>query len=120
MVTPNVDITVSGKQVELSDALQTHVTQRFETVVRRLPQAAEVRVTFSRARTFFTCDITMHMRGAEVHVDTEAETAYQAFDRAAEHVAHQLASQRWRRRDLRRHHMPDEMAVWEKIEPEQQ
>ena len=54
-------ITVSGKQVELSDALQTRVSTQLETIANKyFDHALEAHVTFSRARSFFTCDINVH------------------------------------------------------------
>ena len=56
-----MQITVSGKQVDLSDALQTRVSSQLETIASKyFDHALEAHVTFSRARSFFTCDINVH------------------------------------------------------------
>ena len=91
-------ITVSGKQVELSDALRTRVTSHLDTVARKyFDHALEARVTFSRARSFFRCDIDVHPgRGLTVHGEAEAPDANSALDIAVEHVAKQL--RRYRRK----------------------
>src|SRR4051794_16499878 len=91
-------ITVSGKQVELSDALQTRVSTQLETIANKyFDHALEAQVTFSRARSFFTCDITVHAgRGLRLRGEGEAADANTAFDDAAEHIAKRL--RRYRRR----------------------
>jgi ribosomal subunit interface protein len=93
-----MQITVSGKQVELSDALQTRVSTQLEAIAGKyFDHALEAHVTFSRARSFFTCDINVHAgRGLLLRGEGEAADANAAFDDAAEHIAKRL--RRYRRR----------------------
>ena len=93
-----MQITVSGKQVELSDALRTRVSDHLDTIAGKyFDHALEANVTFSRARSFFTCDINVHAgRGLTLRGEGEAGDAHSAFDDAAEHIAKRL--RRYRRR----------------------
>ena len=93
-----MQITVSGKQVDLSDALRVRVTDHLETIsTKYFDSALEAHVTFSRARSFFTCDINVHAgRGLRLRGEGEAADANSAFDDAAEHIAKRL--RRYRRR----------------------
>ena len=91
-------ITVSGKQVDLSDALRVRVGQHLDLIAGKyFDHALEAHVTFSRARSFFTCDINVHAgRGLTLRGEGEAGDANAAFDDAAEHIAKRL--RRYRRR----------------------
>jgi ribosomal subunit interface protein len=93
-----MQITVSGKQVELSDALRTRVSDHLDVIATKyFDHALEAQVTFSRARSFFTCDINVHAgRGLTLRGEGEAADANTAFDDAAEHIAKRL--RRYRRR----------------------
>ncbi|NHN83069.1 ribosome-associated translation inhibitor RaiA [Acetobacter musti] len=93
-----MQIHVSGKQIDLSDALKHRVTTHLDTIAERyFDQAMEANVTFSRARSFFTCDINVHAgRGLTLRGEGEAADAPTAFDDAAEHIARRL--RRYRRR----------------------
>ncbi|MBO0711246.1 MAG: ribosome-associated translation inhibitor RaiA [Acetobacteraceae bacterium] len=93
-----MQITVSGKQVDLSDALRERVSQHLNQVANKyFDHALEAQVTFSRARSFFTCDINLHAsRGLSLRGEGEAGDAHSAFDDAAEHIAKRL--RRYRRR----------------------
>jgi ribosomal subunit interface protein len=93
-----MQITVSGKQVDLSEALRTRVSSHLETIATKyFDHAMEANVTFSRARSFFTCDINVHAgRGLRLRGEGEAGDANSAFDDAAEHIAKRL--RRYRRR----------------------
>jgi ribosomal subunit interface protein len=98
-----MQITVSGKQVDLSDALRTRVSTQMDSIAGKyFDHALEALVTFSRARSFFTCDINVHAgRGLQLRGEGEAADANTAFDDAAEHIAKRL--RRYRRR-VNEHH----------------
>ncbi len=93
-----MQITVSGKQIELSDALRTRVGDQLDGIAGKyFDHALEAHVTFGRARSFFTCDINVHAgRGLSLRGEGEAADANAAFDDAAEHIAKRL--RRYRRR----------------------
>ena len=93
-----MQITVSGKQVDLSDALRTRVSRHLDQIAGKyFDHALDAHVTFSRARSFFTCDINMRAgRGLLLRGEGEAADAHAAFDDAAEHIAKRL--RRYRRR----------------------
>jgi ribosomal subunit interface protein len=93
-----MQITVSGKQVDLSDALRTRVWDHLDVIASKyFDHAMEAQVTFSRARSFFICDINVHAgRGLRLRGEGEAGDANTAFDDAAEHIAKRL--RRYRRR----------------------
>jgi ribosomal subunit interface protein len=93
-----MQLTVSGKQIDLSDALRVHVSRHLDTITHKyFDDALEAHVTFSRARSFFTCDINVHAgRGVTVRGEGEAGDAHAAFDDAAEHIARRLRRYRQR------------------------
>lgn len=93
-----MQITVSGKQVDLSDALRERVAEHLDLITGKyFDYALEANVTFGRARSFFTCDINLHAgRGLTLRGEGEAADAHGAFDDAAEHIAKRL--RRYRRR----------------------
>src|SRR6202034_4151304 len=74
--------------------------------------AMEAQVTFSRARSFFTCDISVHAgSGLVLRGEGEAADANGAFDDAAEHIAKRLRRYRLRvnehARDLANRERPE-------------
>ncbi len=93
-----MQITVAGKQMELSDALRVRVSEQLDLISQKyFDGALDASVTFSRARSFFTCDINLHAgRGLTLRGEGEAADAHSAFDDAAEHIAKRL--RRYRRR----------------------
>lgn len=93
-----MQIHVSGKQLDLSEALKSRVASHLGTIADRyFEEALEAKVTFSKARSFFTCDINLHAgRGLMLRGEGEASDAHGAFDDAAEHIARRLRRYRQR------------------------
>ncbi len=93
-----MEIIVSGRHLDLSDALRTRVAGQLDVIAHKyFDHALEAQVTFGRARSFFTCDINVHAgRGLTLRGEGEAADANSAFDDAAEHIAKRL--RRYRRR----------------------
>ncbi len=93
-----MEITVSGRHLDLSEALRTRVAGQLDVIAHKyFDHALEAQVTFGRARAFFTCDINVHAgRGLTLRGEGEAADANSAFDDAAEHIAKRL--RRYRRR----------------------
>jgi ribosomal subunit interface protein len=96
-----MQLKVSGKQVDLSDALRIHVSSHMDNITNKyFDHALEANVTFSKARSFFTCDINLHAgRGVTVRGEGQAADARAAFDDAAEHIAKRLRRYRQRVND---------------------
>jgi ribosomal subunit interface protein len=93
-----MQITVSGKQIDLSDALRERVGTELNGIAGKyFEHAQEARITFSKSRLGFLCDINLHAgRGLTLRGEAEAADAYLAFDQAAAHVGKRL--RRYRRR----------------------
>ncbi len=93
-----MQIRLAGRQIDLPDSLRARVTLHLDTIAETyFDRALEASVTFGRARSFFTCDISVQAaQGLLVRGEGEAADAPGAFDDAAEHITRRL--RRYRRR----------------------
>jgi len=98
-----MQVTVTGKQIDVGDSLRGHVEAATIAVVDKyFGRAIEAHVVFSRERHVFVSDISVHAgRGLLVQCQGRSEDAYAAFDGAADRLEKQL--RRYKRR-LRNHH----------------
>lgn len=98
-----MQISVTGKQVDIGNALRSHVEKGISaTVSKYFDNAIEASVVFSRNAQHFQADISVHVgRGILLQGHAEAEDPYLAFDIASDHIAKRL--RRYKRR-LRDHH----------------
>ncbi len=98
-----MQVTVTGKQIEVGDALRQHVTTATAAIVERyFGKATEAHVVFCRERHLVKAEISVHAgRGLSVQSGGTADDANVAFDSAAERVDKRL---RRHKRRLRNHH----------------
>lgn len=112
-----MQLTVQGKQLDLGDALRTHVSTKLEDINSKyFNRAIDATVTFAKdGHAFIKTHISIRV-GKDIMVISDATEPdpYVAFDAAAEKVAKQL--RRYKRR-LRDHHQRlDEAPAEEFIE----
>src|SRR5690606_39884036 len=98
-----MNIQVSGKNIDLGDALQAHVTNQLtEGVTKYFGRGAEAIVTFNRERHLVECEMTAHLdSGVFLAAHGEGGDAYAAFDTALEKLEKRV--RRYKRR-LKNHH----------------
>ncbi|RNF36038.1 ribosome hibernation-promoting factor, HPF/YfiA family [Paracoccus methylarcula] len=95
--------TISGKQIDIGDALSTHVeTELGDTVIKYSQRPTDATVTFSRDAHQFLCDTVVHLStGLTVQARGAANEIYAAFEACREKMDKQL--RRYKRR-LKDHH----------------
>ena len=117
-----MDIQVSGKNIDLGNALQTHVNEKVtDGVTKFFERGADVTVTFSRERHSVECEMVAHLAsGVFLAAHGEAGDAYGAFDESLEKLEKRI--RRYKRR-LKNHHangkapLPAENAAFYVLEP---
>ncbi|HXP76360.1 MAG TPA: ribosome-associated translation inhibitor RaiA [Stellaceae bacterium] len=99
-------ITVTGKQIDVGDALRRRTQAALEDIAEKyFANALEAHVVFSREAHLIQCDVQVHVgRGILVRSEADGGEAYAAFDAAAERIDKRL--RRYKRR-LRDHHAHD-------------
>jgi ribosomal subunit interface protein len=98
-----MQLSVTGKQLDVGDALRQHAETNLEaSVAKYFDGAIEGSVVFSREAHLFRANISVHVgHGIQINGQGEAPDPYPAFDMALEHAAKQL---RRHKRKLRSHH----------------
>jgi ribosomal subunit interface protein len=94
---------ISGKQIDIGEALQTHVkTELGETVDKYAGRPTEAYVVFSRSGHEYVCETVVHLStGLTAQSTGRASEIYAAFDAGCEKMGKQL--RRYKRR-LKDHH----------------
>ena len=98
-----MQLSVKGKQLDVGEALRTHVREILERILDKyFGDAIEVGVTLSRSGHLYRAHVMAHVgRGIQLQASGAADGPYTAFDTAAEHLAKRL---RRHKRRLRHHH----------------
>jgi ribosomal subunit interface protein len=94
---------ISGKQIDIGEALQTHVKAELGEVIEKYAQRpTECVVVFSRVAHEFVCETTLHLStGLTAQAKGHASEIYAAFESCREKLDKQL--RRYKRR-IRNHH----------------
>jgi len=94
---------ISGKQIDIGEALQTHVRSELDTVVAKYSQRpTDATIIFSRDAHEYVCEAIVHLStGLTAQAKAHATDIYSAFDQAGEKMDKQL--RRYKRR-LKDHH----------------
>mmetsp|Transcript_17998 Transcript_17998/g.27422 ORF Transcript_17998/g.27422 Transcript_17998/m.27422 type:complete len:188 (+) Transcript_17998:4803-5366(+) len=94
---------ISGKQIDIGDALQTHVRDELGAVVQKYAERpTNAQVVFSKSAHEYVCEATVHLStGLTAQAKAHATEIYAAFDGCSEKMEKQL--RRYKRR-LKDHH----------------
>jgi len=105
-----MQLSVSGKQLDVGDALKGHVSDGLSMAVAKyFDNAIEAHVVFSRVAHRIRADISVHVgRGIIVQGHEESDDPYAAFDGATDRIAKRLRRYKSRLRD---HHRRAESAL---------
>ena len=96
-----MQLTVTGKQVDVGEALRTHVESTLDSLLGKYFRTAiEAHAVFTREAHLITVELSLHVgRGMVVNSRGAATDYYVAFDSASERLAKQLRRYKRRLRD---------------------
>ena len=94
---------ITGKQIDIGDALQTHVKDELGAAVAKYAERpTDAKVVFSKSASEFVCESVVHLStGLTAQAKAHAHEIYAAFDQCCEKMEKQL--RRYKRR-LKDHH----------------
>lgn len=94
---------ITGKQIDIGDALQTHVKSNLDEIVKKYAERpTDATVIFSKSASEFVCETIVHLStGLTAQARAHAHDIYAAADMASDKMEKQL--RRYKRR-LKDHH----------------
>ncbi len=94
---------ITGKQIDIGEALQTHVKDQLGSAVNKYAERpTDANVIFSKSAHEYVCEATVHLStGLTAQAKAHATEIYAAFDNCCEKMEKQL--RRYKRR-LKDHH----------------
>lgn len=94
---------ISGKQIDVGTALQTHVQDDLGSAVAKYAERpTDANVIFSKSASEYVCETTVHLStGLTTQAKAHAHEIYESFDKCCDKIEKQL--RRYKRR-LKDHH----------------
>ena len=73
-------VQISGHHVEVTQAIHDYVLSKLERIQRHFDHVIEINVILSVQKLRQKAEISVHMRGKDIHVECEDEDLYAAID----------------------------------------
>ena len=89
-------LTVAGRHIQVTQAIEDHLTQKIEKVLGNLDEAADVHAALSVEKHRHFAEITIKTKGFSVHSESETDDLYTAMDLAVEKIDKQI-KKHWER-----------------------
>ncbi len=97
-----MNITVTGRHLEITDALREYVTEKVERISGHYDKINKVNVILSVEKFNQKAEATLHVTGNDIHADSVKEDMYAAIDDMTDKLDRQV---RHYKRKLKDHRM---------------
>jgi putative sigma-54 modulation protein len=75
-----MNVQVSGHHVEVTQAIRDYVMSKLERIQRHFDQVIDINVILSVQKLRQKAEISVHMSGKDIHVESDDEDMYAAID----------------------------------------
>jgi putative sigma-54 modulation protein len=103
-----MNINVSGHQLDVTPAIRSYVGAKLGRVTRHFDHVIDAHVTLSVSKLRQKAEVTLHVRGKDIHCESEQEDLYAAIDLLADKLDRQVL--KYKDRLIARHGEPDKRA----------
>ena len=94
-------LTVTGRNIEITDAINNHLDRKMEKTIQGLGEKADVHVALSVEKHRHFAEITVKTKGFTAHGNHETDDLYKAIDGALDKVEKQLRKHKERSKSLK-------------------
>jgi putative sigma-54 modulation protein len=75
-----MNLNLSGHHLEVTPAIRTYVQSKLERVTRHFDHVIDARVILTVEKLRQKAEVTLHVRGKELHCESEEQDLYAAID----------------------------------------
>ncbi len=85
-----MNLSISGRHIEVTPAIREYVLNKMARVLRHFDNVIDTQVILSVERLRHTADVTMRVRGKDIHCQAIDENLYAAIDLLADKLDRQV------------------------------
>jgi putative sigma-54 modulation protein len=85
-----MNLTVSGHHVEVTTAMRDYVESKMDRVVRHFDNVIDVNVILSVQKLLQKAEVSVHVRGKDIHVECIDENMYASIDGLVDKLDRQI------------------------------
>ena len=79
-----MNLNVSGHHLTITPAIRGHVESKLERITRHFDHVIDINVILSVEKLRQKAEVTVHVRGQDLHVENEDQDLYAAIDQMVE------------------------------------
>lgn len=85
-----MNLSISGRHLEVTPAIREYVLNKLSKITRHFDSVIDTQVTVSVERLKHNAEITMRLRGKDIHCTASDENLYAAIDLLADKIDRQV------------------------------
>ncbi len=85
-----MNLSVSGHHLEVTQSLRSYVASKLERVTRHFDHVIDAHVILTVEKLKQKAEVTLHVRGKDLHCESEQEDLYAAIDLLADKLDRQV------------------------------
>jgi putative sigma-54 modulation protein len=94
-------LTVTGRKIEITDGIRTHLNNKMNKTIVDLGEAADVHVALAVEKHRHFAEITVKTNGYTLHSQEETNDLYASMDKALEKMEKQIRKHKEKNKALR-------------------
>ena len=102
-----MNLNITGHHVEVTPAIREYVTSKLDRVIRHFDNVTSVGVILSVEKLRQKAEVTVHVRGKDMHVEESGDDLYAAIDAMFDKLDRQVQKYKQKIQD---HHRGDKPA----------
>jgi putative sigma-54 modulation protein len=96
-----MNLNVSGHHLEVTPAIRTYVQAKLERISRHFDEVIDAHVILTVDKLRQRAEVTLHVRGKDLHCESEEADLYAAIDLLVDKLDRQVLRYKDRRHDKR-------------------
>ena len=85
-----MNLNITGHHLEVTPAIREYVTSKLERVIRHFDHVTATHVILSVEKLKQKAEVTLHVRGRDIHVEATEEDLYAAIDAMTDKLDRQV------------------------------
>jgi putative sigma-54 modulation protein len=100
-----MNLNLTGNHLEITPAIRDYVVAKLDRITRHFDHVIDVQVVMSVAKLRHKCEVNLHARGKDIHVEAVELDMYAAIDMLVDKLDRQVVKHK-EKLALRRHEGP--------------
>lgn len=94
-----MNLTITGRHVEVTPAIREYVESKLGRVIRHFDSVTSSSVTLSVEKLQQKAEVTLHVRGKDIYVESEDTNLYAAIDSVVDKLDRQVLKYKQKQAD---------------------